>query len=122
MANVIYQVSPGKKPKAVYTKMLLPNYDIFDEKRYYTPGDTPGILSVFGKKIGLLICEDMWPSPFYDLDPVELLREHTIQQGINLDLILCLSASPYYLNKGQERMGQACEISMGLKAPSCLCE
>ena len=46
--------------KAVSHKCLLPSYDVFDEKRYFTPGTSPGIVSWKGKRIGLTICEDIW--------------------------------------------------------------
>jgi len=51
--------------RALATKQLLPNYDVFDEQRYFHPGVTPGaIVNVRGVAIGLLICEDIWtPAP-----------------------------------------------------------
>src|SRR5690606_19319733 len=63
--NVIYELRPGEELKVVYTKQLLPNYDIFDEKKYFSEGDSPGIYDLNGMKFGLQICEDMWPSSFH---------------------------------------------------------
>ena len=53
--NVAFHFTPGVPLKVVYTKILLPNYDIFDEEKYFTPGDTPSILELNGLRIGLLI-------------------------------------------------------------------
>ena len=117
MANVIYKMAPGKGPSVVCTKMLLPNYDIFDEARYYTPGKEPTILRLLGKQIGLLLCEDMWYSSHYDLDPVECMANAANKKGTNLDLIIVPSASHYYLHKKEERIGRAMEISASLGVP-----
>jgi len=50
------------KVAAKYRKQLLPNYGVFDERRYFTPGDSPGVIDVAGVRCGLLICEDIWQS------------------------------------------------------------
>ncbi len=76
-----------------YRKQRLPNYAVFDEKRYFIPGDTPRILALKGFKIGLSICEDIW-------DPVTALACRTAQA----DFILNLNASPYSLHKRQDRL------------------
>src|SRR5690606_19553085 len=55
--NVIWALD-HQGMRRVYAKKLLPNYDIFDEEKYFTPGDEPGYLEWQGKCIGLLICED----------------------------------------------------------------
>lgn len=111
--NVIYKVLPGKKPQFVYTKMLLPNYDIFDEKKYYAEGKEPKIIEWKGKNIGLLICEDMWYSTLHDINPVQSLKE----LNKKLDLVVNLSASPYNLYKTQKRKSRAKDISKLLQAP-----
>ncbi|MFH0879850.1 MAG: nitrilase-related carbon-nitrogen hydrolase, partial [Lentisphaerota bacterium] len=54
-----------------YHKMLLPNYGVFDEKRVFLPGDTPGILRVGNAVIGLHICEDSW---FTNAQPCQALQ------------------------------------------------
>ena len=46
--------------KASYTKMLLPNYGVFDERRYFEPGPSPALIDVNGRIVGLTICEDIW--------------------------------------------------------------
>ncbi|HET9339168.1 MAG TPA: NAD+ synthase [Casimicrobiaceae bacterium] len=50
--------------ECVYRKHILPNYTVFDEQRYFTPGDTPCVVDVEGTRVGLVICEDVWfPGP-----------------------------------------------------------
>ncbi|KPA15277.1 NH(3)-dependent NAD(+) synthetase [Candidatus Magnetomorum sp. HK-1] len=80
-------------------KRLLPVYDVFDERRYFTPGNECDIIHYKGHNIGLTICEDIWnDSDFfgysiYELDPVREM----IQKGA--DCIINISASPFHLGK-----------------------
>ncbi len=77
-----------------YYKIALPNYGVFDEKRYFTPGEELVLLELAGIKIGVTICEDIWS----DLK----LTEHLVFRG-GAEMLVNLSASPYYLGKGNER-------------------
>ena len=79
-----------------YVKRELPNYQVFDERRYFVPGDTPGVFEVetdSGRhRIGLLICEDAW----YERPAAE-----TAAAGAE---VLCvINASPFHIGKGDER-------------------
>jgi NAD+ synthase (glutamine-hydrolysing) len=79
-------------------KTLLPTYDVFDERRYFEPAEASTPILWRGHRIGLTICEDIWPEsyltrPFYHRDPVREL----VSSGI--DLLINLSASPYHLGK-----------------------
>jgi NAD+ synthase (glutamine-hydrolysing) len=79
-----------------YAKRELPNYQVFDERRYFVPGDAPGVFEVetdTGRhRIGLLICEDAW----YERPAAE-----TAAAGAE---ILCvINASPFHIGKGDER-------------------
>jgi NAD+ synthase (glutamine-hydrolysing) len=79
--------------QATYRKILLPNYSVFDERRYFEPGDTPALIEVAGVRIGLTICEDIWyPGP-----------PASIEALAGASLIVNPSASPYHLGKGTER-------------------
>src|SRR5918995_5052509 len=61
--NALAVIADGEV-KAVYTKMLLPNYGVFDERRYFEPGPSPALIDVNGRIVGLTICEDIWfPGP-----------------------------------------------------------
>ncbi|MCK4575491.1 NAD+ synthase [candidate division WOR-3 bacterium] len=74
-------------------KVHLPNYDVFDEKRYFTPGRESPIFEFEGEKIGINICEDIW----FDNGPLE----EQVKKGA--DLIINISASPYYAGKRKIR-------------------
>ncbi|MCA9249676.1 MAG: NAD+ synthase [Phycisphaerales bacterium] len=92
---------------ATYRKRLLPTYDVFDESRYFAPGDasTPLTVTVSGKpvRLGVTICEDLWnDEPYinrklYGADPIADLA----QQGV--DLIVNISASPFTMGKQRVR-------------------
>ena len=75
-----------------YKKQELPNYEVFDEKRYFKPGKGPGIFEVNGLRVGLSVCEDIW-------------HENVIKQlhEKKTDLILNINASPFHLDKIKER-------------------
>ena len=78
---------------AILHKMNLPNYGVFDERRYFQSGARPGVLELNGVKVGITICEDMWePGP-----PATTLALSGAQVLVNL------SASPYHSGKGAER-------------------
>ncbi|MCR4280146.1 MAG: NAD+ synthase, partial [Candidatus Komeilibacteria bacterium] len=83
------------------TKTLLPEYDVFDEHRYFEPkSNHRGLFIYKGKKIGLLICEDIWHEDMrgiYRRDPIEEL------EIINPDLVIAINASPYFWGKGSHR-------------------
>jgi NAD+ synthase (glutamine-hydrolysing) len=108
--NCIFHVSSdGVNP--IYTKQLLPNYDIFEEKKYFEAGNTKTVLEINSKKIGFLICEDMWSSSIHKYDPVTQLA------GEELDLVVNLSASPFNMGKSTKRINRASDISNFLKCP-----
>jgi NAD+ synthase (glutamine-hydrolysing) len=79
--------------RMIYDKHKLPNYLVFDEKRYFTPGQHDGIaeITLNGQllKLGISICEDIW----YEAEPVA----YQAQQGV--DLLINISASPYATDK-----------------------
>jgi NAD+ synthase (glutamine-hydrolysing) len=77
----------------VYHKMLLPNYGVFDEYRYFKPGSRYPVLSVKGVNIGVNVCEDIW---FAD-GPARL------QSLAGAEVIVTINASPYHKGKGKER-------------------
>lgn len=110
--NVIFEVTPGHGLKEIYTKRLLPNYDIFDEQKYFTPGHHPGVWEWKGQKFALMICEDMWASSFHQMDPaLDLVKEGPFTAVINL------SASPYDVTKSDKRRDRAHTLSHLFKAP-----
>ena len=101
-------------------KTLLPTYDIFDESRYFEPGEACAPYVWKGHRIGITICEDIWTEdylqrPLYDRDPVKELR----QQG--MDLLLNLSASPFHLGKQALRRSMVGSIAYNSKVPVVYC-
>jgi NAD+ synthase (glutamine-hydrolysing) len=115
--NVIYLLRAGEPLKIVHRKKLLPNYDIFDEQKYFTAGGADSIIKINGVNIALLICEDMWASSFYKVDPVSELKLFADANQIKIDLVVNLSASPYNLAKYPKRIKRAQDISLTLAAP-----
>lgn len=78
---------------AIYRKQRLPNYAVFDEKRYFVPGDGPVVVPLRGMRVGLSICEDIW-----DPEPAVRARES------GAELLVNLNASPYRLEKRRDRL------------------
>ncbi len=115
--NVIYKVIPGQEVENIYQKKLLPNYDIFDEMKYFTPGTQEGLIQWRGKNIALLVCEDMWSSGFHQMDPCQELYKKITKDKIDVHLTVNLSASPFNINKQQNRISRGSYISHLLDAP-----
>jgi len=86
-----------------YTKILLPFYDVFDESRYFEPGQSIGLYEFNGFKLGITICEDVWndkhfwKKQLYRRDPVD----ECVRAGANL--LLNIASSPYSTEKIQLR-------------------
>ncbi|MFH7808055.1 MULTISPECIES: NAD+ synthase [unclassified Acinetobacter] len=77
----------------VYNKQNLPNYSVFDEKRYFTEGHQHLVFEYLEHKFGVLICEDVW-----SLSTVQQLAQ------LNVETALVLNASPYEVGKPQHRI------------------
>jgi len=78
--------------RAEYFKQLLPNYSVFDEKRYFEPGSEAVVIEIAGTRIGLNICEDIWRP-----GPVAQAR------AVGAELIVNINASPFHSGKSPER-------------------
>jgi NAD+ synthetase len=78
-----------------YNKQLLPNYDVFNERRHFESGtDTTSILDIDGLRVGFIICEDGWDdTTLYLFSPLSLLAPH------KPNLIVSINASPSYIGK-----------------------
>ena len=90
---------------ATYAKRELPNYQVFDERRYFTPGNAVCVFEAVGVKVGLLICEDAW----FDAPAVGA-------KDAGAELLVVINASPFHVGKGGEReqMMQQRAQSVGL--------
>ena len=77
---------------ANHRKACLPNYRVFDEKRYFTPGTEPTVIELNGIRAGILVCEDAW-----EPEPAGQAR------GAGAEVLLVINASPYEVNKQVQR-------------------
>src|SRR4051812_34163576 len=92
--NAASVVSEGRVIET-YAKRELPNYQVFDERRYFVPGHGTGVFQVEGMSIGLLICEDAW----FD-EPAMLAKES------GAELLVVINASPFHAGKDGERVAR----------------
>ncbi|NIC07987.1 NAD+ synthase [Billgrantia bachuensis] len=92
---------------AEYAKQILPNYQVFDERRYFATGEQSLVIEHKGVRLGVLICEDVW-----DSEPVRAARD------AGADILVTLNASPYHQDKPAERLRlleqRASEVSLPL--------
>jgi NAD+ synthase (glutamine-hydrolysing) len=79
---------------AIYHKALLPNYSVFDEQRYFVPGDEPVVFEVGGLRAAVTICQDIWD---------ERCLADVFGRIGRVDLVVNISASPFHMNKIQAR-------------------
>ncbi|WKV08511.1 NAD+ synthase [Thermoanaerobacterium sp. CMT5567-10] len=98
-------------------KTLLPNYDVFDEQRYFEPAKSRTCFDFKGMRLAVNICEDIWNDkdfwerPRYDIDVLEE------QYKLNPDIFINISASPYNLGKQELRTKMVKQISKKYKLP-----
>jgi NAD+ synthase (glutamine-hydrolysing) len=91
------------KVASIHRKSLLPTYDVFDEDSYFEPSRIQETTTIEGVRVGVTICEDVWndrdsfPRRLYHLDPVQI----AVQKGA--EYVINISASPYHLDKWEER-------------------
>ena len=104
--------------RPIAQKQLLPSYDVFDERRYFRPGNGPCLLSLpNGKRLGLTICEDLWVDD--DLQRERLDGPDPIDQLIpeQPDLVINLAASPFDAAKPALRQKLATAAAQRLNCP-----
>lgn len=93
-----------------YHKQQIPNYGVFDEKRYFTPGDQPCLFKIKGRSLALTICEDIWrPGP----------ANQAAREGA--DIIVNINASPYHADKQGERESVLLQRVRESKLPIIYC-
>jgi NAD+ synthase/NAD+ synthase (glutamine-hydrolysing) len=102
LANAAVQLRDGRVGQT-FVKTLLPTYDVFDEDRYFEPGESVGALTVGNRRAAVSICEDVWNDPDvwttrrYGGDPVAALRD------LDTPVMVNMSASPYAQGKLAQR-------------------
>jgi NAD+ synthase (glutamine-hydrolysing) len=90
--NALAVLADGRV-RAIYRKVYLPNYGVFDEQRYFQSGEGGAMIELSGTKVGLTICEDMW-------EPGPPASDEALAGAT---LLVNISASPYHAGKGAER-------------------
>ena len=96
-----------------YYKRLLPNYDVFDEVRYFEPGSEGVVVDYKGVRFGLSICEDIWQDEIsrYSFNPIDEL----VASGA--EVLLNLSASPYSMGKYKQREKMISALAVKYQRP-----
>ncbi len=104
-------------------KQLLPSYDVFDETRYFEPGNAPEIYELKGEHFGVTICEDAWCEEIKDYHraPVEALFDSATHEHIHLNGLINISASPFQRDKEEIRKSIFKKIATTHKTPFLYC-
>ncbi len=119
--NSIAYLTKGKIEK-IFNKQLLPTYDVFDEDRYFAPGEQLNCLNIllnqeYQVNIGVTICEDLWNDEqfwgkrSYKVNPIENLAK------LEIDFMVNLSASPYRVGKQKLRESMLSHAAMRYQKP-----
>ena len=105
--NMACVLKNGKRIReADYAKQFLPNYRVFDEKRYFKPGKKNSVISINGHRVALLICEDIWRE-----EPIKELFKQEIEA------VFVLNASPFRADKLEERLALLKKRSLDSNCP-----
>jgi NAD+ synthase (glutamine-hydrolysing) len=104
-------VLAGGRLRAVYRKCDLPNYGVFDERRYFEPGTEAALTEVDGAPVGLTVCEDIWHPGFPESE----------EAAAGAGLIVNSSASPYHRGKGRAREAMIADRARSNGAAFALC-
>jgi NAD+ synthase (glutamine-hydrolysing) len=106
IANAASVLEQGRVTATIH-KMLLPNYDVFDEQRYFRPADRVAPVRIAGRRFGLHICEDAWwgdESTTYHIPPHPLPDPVALLADAGVDAFINVSASPFELSKPARRL------------------
>lgn len=101
-----------------YDKQLLPVYNIFDEARHFTPGNTLGCFDFKNHKLGFLICEDAWKSESCNLHPTNPIKQLSAAKP---DAVIIINGSPSNVGKQQDRLNKFSDLAKTLQTPILYC-
>lgn len=102
-------------------KILLPTYDVFDERRFFEPGAAQKLWSIAGKKVAVTICEDIWQHSDL-LKYTDYVRDPVAEIALlRPEVVLNLSSSPFSVGHCEDRIKAASCAAITLQAPLCLC-
>jgi len=100
----------GGRVVAVHRKQRLPNYTVFDEQRYFSPGEAATIVTLDGVRVGILICEDVWfPGPAAQA------------QAAGAQVLVVLNGSPFHTRQQRARQGVVCARARETGLPIVYC-
>ncbi|MHC5004843.1 MAG: NAD+ synthase, partial [Planctomycetota bacterium] len=110
-------VCRGGRVEAWYDKRLLPGYDVFDEDRHFEPGDAVGLFEIAGRRVGVLICEDLWRAA--DVETALRYRLDPVDESVraNADLLVALHATPFVLGKFDRHVRQLGDLARRYRVP-----
>ena len=115
LSNSAWLLQDGKA-EPVHDKVLLPVYDVFDERRHFDSGDRATIIEIDGQRVAITICEDLWASE--DLEDPIIYGDRPVDQLFGqCDLVVNLSASPYSRGKPKRRREVLKGIAHRLQVP-----
>ena len=120
LANAL-AVCRGGRVEGFHDKRLLPTYDVFDEDRWFAPGDQATVVDHGGERLGVLLCEDLWggadvdASRTYPIDPAA----EAVRAGATA--IVAASASPFVLGKRARQRERLAQVASALGVPVLLC-
>jgi NAD+ synthetase len=105
------------KIQFIQSKTLIPNYDVFDEMRYFEPAKNISVYEFKGERLGISICEDIWNDADYwkhrryQVDPIQKLVDE------NASVLINISASPYAYGKRKEKYNMLSVLTRNDKTP-----
>ena len=120
LANAV-AICRGGRVEGFHDKRLLPTYDVFDEDRWFAPGDHATVVEHQGERLGLLLCEDLWggadvdASRTYPVDPAA----DAVRAGATA--LVAASASPFVLGKRARQLERVSQVASSLGVPVLLC-
>ncbi len=103
-------VIEGEELSYIENKRLLPNYDVFDERRYFSFDNKFKPVKIKGVKCGILICEDIWDEHYE-----KNVSENLVMNGA--EILIVINASPYHINKFKQRVELISDKARNLAVP-----
>ena len=88
---------------ANYRKQLLPFYDVFDEARYFEPGEDLAVLDIEDRKVGFTICEDLWNDKGEDYYAADR-NPYARYRKAGVDMLVSINSSPFVQGKPEDRL------------------
>ncbi len=100
-------------------KQLLPTYDVFDEKRYFEPGPQAELCRLGSCTLAITVCEDIWHDEVgeYEREPLQDLFDQAGAEGVSIDAIVNISASPFQRGKQKLRKQMMTSICRRFQTP-----